>query len=157
MTRYTLSAALAAVAVTVLATGCVAPKLDAPDNFIRLSEPGCWYAGRVVSADGVYIAVRPSRPAEGGNLDFWTTAVRNQLTGGMGYTLEGEGDVTSAGGTKGRRMDFTVALENTSLDYAVALWVLDDRITIAEAGGPKESFDADRAGIEAAFESVRLK
>ena len=157
MTRYTLFAGLAAAAVAVLAAGCVEPRLTAPDNYIRLSEPGYWHADKVVSADGVYIGVRPSRPAEGGNLDFWTTAVRNQLTGGMGYTLADEGDVTSADGTKGRRMDFSVTLENTSLGYAVALWVLDDRITIAESGGPKDKFDADRAGIEAAFESVRLK
>jgi len=154
MARYALLVALAA---TVLAAGCIEPRLKAPETFIRLDEPGYWYADKVVSADGVYIGVRPARAAEGGNLDFWTAAARNQLTGGMGYTLDNEGDVTSADGTKGRRMDFTVTLENTSLGYAVALWVLDDRITLAEAGGPKEKFDADRAAIEAAFESIRLK
>lgn len=145
------------VAGVVLAAGCVPGRMDVPENYVRLKEPGFLYADRAVSADGVHVAVRKPQAAQDGNLDFWARAVRNQLAVSRGYILVSEGEVSSADAVAGKRMDFTVTIENKSLSYIVAVWVQGDKVTVAEAGGPSEKVDAERACIEQILKSVNVK
>ena len=146
----------AAVALLVPATGCV-PQMETPDGYVRLQNPAWTYARKFVSADGVYVGVRKSQSAEGGSLDFWATAVRNELVQSKGYTLVKTAEITNADGTAGRCMDFAASIEGRRLGYVVALWVDGDKVIVAEAGGPKQKFDADRKLIDAALSGITLK
>lgn len=154
MIRYALVAAV--LAATLATTGCQASRLTLPENYLRLESPGYPYADRAVSADGVYLAVRKSQPAQGGNLEFWTKAVRNELAG-QGYLLTGERKVASADDVSGSQMDFTYTNEGREFGYTVAVWVDADRVIVAEAGGPKTAFDADRPRLDAALAAVKLR
>jgi hypothetical protein len=152
MTRYTLLA----VVVALSAAGCRGPHLAAPETYLRLEKPGYLYADRVVSADGVSIAVRRPEPARDGTLDFWAKAVGNKLTSG-GYLPAGEADQVSADGLKGRRMDFSYTAGSNEFAYTVIVWVDGGNVFVAEAGGPKAAFDADRPKIEASLASINLR
>ena len=144
------------VASLVAAAGCEL-QMTTPDGYVRLQNPAWVYGRKFVSAHGVYVAVRNPLPAEGGSLDFWATAVRNELIRSKGYTLAKTAEITNADGTAGRCMDFTANIEGRRLGYAVALWVDGDKVIVAEAGGPKQEFDADRGAINAALGSVTLR
>lgn len=147
--------AVAAAAAALGACGCASFKV--PEGYVKLSDPGYLYQTEAVSADGVYLGLRKPQSSEDGNLDFWAKAIKNQMTGVRGYIFASEADLQSADGTPGKRMDFTANLGGRELGYAVAVWVLGKRVFVAEAGGPKDKFDADRAKIEAALKTVRLK
>ena len=153
MKRHAMCALLSAVLV---ATGC-GPRMELPQGYVRLENPGYLWTDRAVSADGVYLAARKAESAEKGDLDFWAAAVRNELTQARGYTLDAEAPITGADGTVGRRMDFTATVEQATLGYVVAVWVRADRVVVAEAGGPKDRLDADRPAIEEALATVPLR
>jgi hypothetical protein len=140
------------------ACGCVpSGGFTAPDAYVMLPHPGGFYDKEAVSADGVYFGLRTPQPSEDGTLAFWSTAIRNQLINARGYILAGEADAGSADGTPGKRLDFTATLAGREMGYFVAVWVVGKEVHVAEAGGPKDKFDTDRAKLEAALATVRLK
>jgi len=147
--------AAALVAATLLA-GCREPQLTLPQNYLRLESPGDLYADRSLSADAVYLAVRRRQPAQGGSLEFWARAVRNELVG-QGYVLGAETTIASADDVPGVRLDFSHTAGGRAMGYSAAVYVHADRVTVAEAGGPKAAFDADRERLQAALASVKLR
>jgi hypothetical protein len=158
MIRYRKHLAIALVAAALCApAGCARQTMETPAGFVALEPAGWLYADRAVSPDGVYVGVRASVPAEGGDLSFWNAAIRNHLTGARGYAPAGEADLASADGVAGRRMDFTVTADQRELAYTLGVWVHGDRVTVAEAGGPKAACEAARARIDAALASVTVK
>jgi hypothetical protein len=145
---------LAAVSV---AAGCRPTRLELPESYVRLAEPGYAHTDRVVSADGVYIGLRRGQRSEDGSLDFWAKAIRNQLAGGKGYVLTGESAITSADGVAGKRLDFTCPINDREFAYTLAVWVHGGQVIVAEAGGPKEAFEADAAKIAGSLSSLKIK
>lgn len=145
------------VAGLAVAGGCVPSALTTPADYVRLAKPPYPYYYKAVSAEGVSLAMRQEDNPEGGTVEFWAAALKNQLVGARGYTLRGESAAASADGVAGKRMDFTANLQGRDMAYLVAVWVEGKAIIIVEAGGPKEKFAADRAKIEAALKTVRVK
>ena len=154
MTRYAL---LALVAAAVAAGGCAKESFTAPEGYVMLASPPYHYQAEAVSADGVYLGLRAAQPSQDGTLDFWATAVKNQIVTSRGYTFVSEAAVAAADGTPGKRMDFTANLQGREFAYLAAVWVKGKDVYVAEGGGPKEKFDADQAKLEKALGTVRLK
>lgn len=155
MTRYALVVAVMIVSAGTL-SGCREPQLTMPESYLRLESPGDLYADRALSADAVYLALRKEQPAQGGNLEFWFRAVRNELVG-QGYVLGAETKIASTDDVPGVRLDFSHAAGGRAMGYSAAVWVHADRVTVAEAGGPKAAFDADHDRLHTALTSVKLR
>ncbi|MBN2581914.1 MAG: hypothetical protein JXL80_02525 [Planctomycetes bacterium] len=154
--RRTRAMLLMAGLLSAALSGC-GPTMTSPQGYVRLKEPGWTYGRRFVSADGVYVGLRKPQPAEKGTLDFWVKAIENELTVGKGYTPVKSSELTSGDGAVGRCMDFAATVDDREMRYAVAVWVAGGRVVVAEAGGPKQPFDTDRALIEAALRGVTVR
>ncbi len=144
------------IGLMIVAVGC-RPGFEPPEGFVKLDRPGYLYSDRAVSADGVYLGRRISQDAAGGNLDFWSKAIGNELTNNRGYALESESQLNSADSVPGRRLDFVVRQNNADMAYRLAVWVHDDRVTVVEAGGPREALQSVEPQIEQFMREVLVK
>ena len=69
------------VAGLAMASGCVPSELTTPADYVRLSSAPYPYCYKAVSAEGVSLAMRQEENPEGGTVEFWAAALRNQLVG----------------------------------------------------------------------------
>ena len=131
-------------------------RMELPANFVRLeaSDRGP-YDVRGVSADGVVVALRHYPNPKGGSLEFWAEAVRNELTGGRGYSLEDTEEVKSASGVHGRMMTFAARRRGAAGEYITAVFVTRSKVLVAEAGGKKEALEPRLAEVRKSLLSVR--
>jgi len=131
-------------------------RMDVPDGFVEVGrEARGDYETRAVSADGVVVALRVEPNPENGAPEFWADAVRNELTQARGYALAKEEEVKSASGLDGRLMEFTADAEGVKAAYLVAVFVKDDDVLVAEAGGKADAVAARRDALRTALLSVR--
>ncbi|MDQ3037239.1 MAG: serine/threonine protein kinase [Myxococcota bacterium] len=134
--------------------------LEAPSDFIALDEgeqARRGYAMRATSADGVVIAVREIANERHGSRDFWVQAIRNRLRRAGGYALLEESEVRAATGETGHQMRFGRDESGRPYAYWLTVFVSDERITLVEAGGRREAFEAQDEPIRRAIERVRLR
>lgn len=134
-------------------------ELAAPDDFVALQEDEQarrGYAMRATSADGVVIAVREIANDRHGSREFWVQAIRNRLRRAGGYALLEESDVRAATGETGYQMRFGRDESGRPYAYWLTVFVDDERITLVEAGGRRDTFDEQTASIESAIARVRL-
>jgi hypothetical protein len=134
--------------------------IDAPDDFVELEperEQRRGYAMRATSADGVVIAVREIDDAREGSREFWVEAIRNRLRRAGGYALLEEEDVRAASGDSGHQMRFGRDESGRPYVYWITVFVRGDRVTVVEAGGRREVFEAEADDVRRAIASVRLQ
>jgi len=141
-------------------TGCAGRHFDlhAPDDFVELDERAQerrGYALRATSADGIVIGVREVENDREGSRDFWVQAIRNRLRRAGGYALLEESEVRAASGETGHQMRFGRDESSHPYAYWVTVFVRDDRITIVEAGGRRELFDAQADAIQRSIAASR--
>ena len=154
--RHALHTAL--IAALALAGGCAT--MDLPDNFVAVDDSDLGpYEIRGVSADGMVIAARREDNAENGTLEFWTEAVKRELTG-RGYALAKSDPVESDSGTAGTLMTFTATRGGRPYTYLTAVFVTrgligDGEVLVAEAGGETAAFEPRQDDIRTALLSVR--
>lgn len=135
-------------------------ELDAPNDFVELDEgtqASRGYAMRATSADGVVLAVREISNDRHGSRDFWVQAIRNRLRRAGGYALLEESEVRAATGERGHQMRFGRDESARPYAYWLTVFVNDDRITLVEAGGRQETFEAQGDAIRRAIEGMRLR
>ena len=147
--------------LTLTAAGCSSTVLETPDHFVRLNEGEySSYKMRATNADGVVLGVRTIANDPEGDLGFWTKAVRDRLQTVSGYALLDEQEVTSANGRAGRRLAFGRDQGSQSYLYWVTLYVSarnlfwPGTITLIEAGGEKEKFQAAESAVEGALKGA---
>lgn len=150
------------LALCATAAGCAGRHFDleTPDDFVELdadAQQRRGYQLRATSADGVVIAVREIDDAREGSREFWVQAIRNRLRRAGGYALLEEEDVRVASGDTGHQMRFGRDESARPYAYWVTVLVRDDRITIVEAGGRRETFDAQAEVIRRTIAGIRLR
>jgi len=151
MKRF-LSLAVLAAALA----GCGAT-MDLPDGFVQAHKRGrSGYRIRGVSADGVVAGVREGyRNPANGTLDFWATAIRNELVRSRGYVPVSDQPVKSDTGRCGRLMTFQSRRSGAAFTYMVAVYVTDRQVRIAEAGGRTEAVQPKMVALKSSLLSVR--
>ena len=147
-------------ALTLLIVAACIPactdRMELPANFVELdrSERGT-YDVRGISADGVVVALRHYPNPKGGSLEFWAQAVKNELTRGRGYTLEGTEPVESASGVAGQMMTFAARRRGAPAQYLVGVFVTSQRVLVAEAGGKEEALSPRLEEVRKSLLSAR--
>jgi hypothetical protein len=153
--------ALALSSALPLAGGCGHHfELQAPDDFVELAqgdEARRGYALRATTADGVVIAVREIDNERHGTRDFWVAAIRNRLRREGGYALLEEREVRAASGDAGRQLRLGRDESGRPYAYWVTVFVRRDRITVVEAGGRRDTFDAQSAALERTIAGLRIR
>ena len=144
---------LVAVGAACLAGGC-GHAIDTPDGFVTVDQVG-EFDTRAVSADGVVIGLRIQDNPEDGTLEFWSTAIQNEITDRRGYELIDTEAVTNEAGTPGTLMTFDAKRETLEMAYMLAVFVDKGDVVIAEAGGPADAFVPHQDAIRAALLTAR--
>ena len=153
-----------ATILTVLAFGVLScgllggcdPKMQMPSGFVEVEtyQRGP-YTQRAVSADGVVIALRSETNPKDATLDFWVTAVRDELVNRRGYTLAKEEPAEAANGAKGKLLTCTANRSGVEFTYLVAVYVMGGQVLVAEAGGKSETVVHRLGDIRQAMASLR--
>ena len=135
--------------------GCE-PKMQMPSGFVEVEKHNLGpYSQRAVSADGVVIALRSETNPKDATLEFWVTAVRDELVNRRGYVLAKEEAAEAANGTKGKLLTFTALRSGAEFTYLAAVYVMGGQVLVAEAGGKSETLVHRLADIRKALASPR--
>jgi ABC-type sugar transport system substrate-binding protein len=113
------------------------------------------YIQRAVSADGVVIALRSETNPKDATLDFWVTAIRDELVNRRGYTLAKEEPVEAANGAKGKLLTCTANRSGAEFTYLAAVYVMGGQVLVAEAGGKSDNVVDRLDDIRKAMASLR--
>ena len=144
---------LIAVTAAGLAGGC-GHGIDTPDGFVSVDQVG-EFQTRAVSADGVVIGLRIQDNPDDGTLEFWSTAIENEITDRRGYELVDTEAVINEAGTPGTLMTFDAKRETLEMAYMLAVFVDGSDVLVAEAGGPADAFAPHKDAIRAALLTAR--
>lgn len=144
---------LMSVVVAAGLAGCV-HDFEGPAGFVE-ADAGFQFVKRVVSADGLVIGLRTEDNPEDGTLTFWTIAIRNELADGRGYELLDEEAVVADNGEPGTLMDFAAKQGLAEMRYMTAVYVVGDKVLVAEAGGKADAFAAQEGAIRDSLLSVK--
>jgi hypothetical protein len=156
MKRVFLAALLAAVAAS--SAGCGRPfHIKTAPGFVELENQEPQYSYRAVAPEGVVMGVRVVEIGEHGDLAFWERAVTLRMRQLDGYALLGASDATALDGTKGRELDFGHDESGKPFAYRVRLFIAQDRLFIAEAGGSKENMDRYKQSVDWMLTSLEVK
>lgn len=155
MKQATIIVRLAFVALTCgVIFGCE-PKMQMPPGFVEVDRPYGPFTQRAVSADGIVIALRSETNPKDATLDFWITAVRDELVIRRGYTVAKEEPAEAASGDNGKLLTCTVNRSGAEFTYLVAVYVMGGQVVVAEAGGKSETVVHRLPDIRKALTSVR--
>lgn len=108
-----------------------------------------------VSPDDVVYRVRSVKNKPEADLAFWEEALRTRLEQ-AGYTLLDRGEVTSADGTRGARLELGAPDGDRDAHWIVAIWVDDGRIVVAEAAAEARVMARHREGVLKAMQGTGL-
>jgi hypothetical protein len=123
-----------------------------PDGFVELEDQED-YDYRATSAQGVVVGVRAELNRPHGNLDFWAAAIDLKLRA-QGYTATATGDVKTAGGLGGKKLQYKQTWADRPHTLWVVVFVTDKNVYVVEAGGDTRLFDKVEASIEKAVASL---
>lgn len=141
----------------LLAGGCQSG-MDIPAGFVPVEvyDPH-FYQARAISADGVVLALRRGYDnPKNGTLEFWGEAIKNQLTSSEGYKLTKDEPVKSQTGRAGKLLTFSTDRRGTNLTYLLAIFVTEQKVVLAEAGGKADAVKGKMDAIKKALLSVKL-
>ncbi len=154
MTTKTLLFCLA-LASSTLASGCARGyDIKTPDGFAELDGTDD-YGFRATSAEGVVLAVRKEKNDPEGSLDFWASAVKNDLDS-RGYALASKKSVKSKNGTPGTQLRYSITRNGRPNVLWVTVFVAGKRVVLVEAGGDEAHFELNEKRVQAAIEAVEV-
>lgn len=149
---FAMSVLLAGLAVL---TGCEPHgMMTLPEHFVEMDVDRSGYTKRGISADGVVVAFQVRENLKNGSSEFWTDAIRSDLTG-RGYRLEKEEDVENSAGQPGKLMTFSAKQQGSQFTYMLAVFVTAQRVVTAEGGGKSEAVAKRADAIRASLLSAR--
>lgn len=150
---------LLGVALAAGSVACGRPfDVKTAQGFVELREQQeQGYAYRATTPEGVVFAVRIVEDPEQADLEFWAKAVTLELREVQGYALLSDEAVTSADGTRGRRLRLARELDKETLDYWVSLYLAQGRLFVIESGARREQFEQAKAGVLAMEQSVKVR
>lgn len=150
-----LSALLIVCAPIVGASSACAPVLTPPPGFVEVK--GAPYTFRASTADGLVISVRELEHEPKGDLEFWASAVENELRLDRGYALLSTQDVKTNQGLVGKQLRFGHDEEARPHLYWVSVFVTDSHLYVVEAGGTQELMEANEATLTAALAGLHTR
>src|SRR5262245_33937026 len=112
--------------------------INTPDGFAELDDSDD-YRYRSTSADGVVLAVRKEKNEPKAGLDFWTAALKNDLSS-RGYGLVKSEKVKSKNGIDGRQLRYSMTKNGRPNVLWVTVFVTDSKVFVVEAGGDEAHF-----------------
>jgi hypothetical protein len=130
---------------------------ELPEGYVK------YYEGddltRAMSADGVKVRVEMRENHEGGTAEFWARLIRRVLVERRAVPAKEEAALKLKTGAEARVLAGGKQVAGKEAGYLLA--VVSDRrqkrLCTFEAWGPRECLAADRAKIEKAIESLRVK
>jgi hypothetical protein len=137
------------------ASGCARGfDIKTPDGFAELDSSDD-YGYRATTAEGVVLGVRREDNDPKGGLDFWASAIENELrTRGYGsVSLE---PIESKNGTPGKRLTAHITKDGRPHVLWVAVFVTDNRVLIVETGGDETLFEHVEPKVAAALASFEV-
>jgi hypothetical protein len=129
-------------------------EIDTPAGFAELDSNDD-YRYRATSAEGVVLGVRrePNEPKAG--LDFWSSALENELAT-RGYQKVSARSIESKNGTPGKQLVYRVEKGGRPNVLWVAVFVTDARVVVVETGGDEAHFSHVEPKVTAALESFEV-
>jgi hypothetical protein len=112
--------------------------IETPDGFAEL-ESNDDYRYRATTAEGVVLAVRREDNDPKGGLDFWASAVENELST-RGYEKITAKDIQSKNGIPGKQLRYKVSKNGRPNVLWVAVFVTGSRVVVLETGGDEAHF-----------------
>jgi hypothetical protein len=144
----TIALALFAFLAVATTAGCGRPfDVKTAPGFVELDDQQP-YDFRAIAPEGVVVGVRAIKIKDRGDLAFWTRAVTLRMRQLNGYALLGEAEATSREGIKGKELTFGHDEQGKPYVYRVRLFVANDRLFVAEAGGTKELMDRYKSNVD---------
>jgi len=116
------SASRSAVLGLCLLAGACAIEMDLPEPFLQLDTPGSWL--KATTPDDARLWVREFADPDQGSVQFWSEALKNDLTRNRGYALVETGEARDQEGREGVRMEFRTTTQGERVGYLVAVFVL---------------------------------
>jgi|GEM_PF-427553 len=153
--------------LALLATlgGCSSPlRMTPPEGFLILEESRTEI--KAASSDSILLWARSFDDPYAGDLDFWSSALYNELVEQRGYTLISEQPLHVEQGadhgqvSAGREMLFQVTTHGAVYSYLVSLFVAAEadsgEICVVELVGQGEGFDRTLDDVRRAIMTVRF-
>jgi hypothetical protein len=130
--------------------------MQMPSGFVEVEKHNLGrYTQRAVSADGIVIALRSETNPKDATLDFWITAIRDELVNRRGYVLAKTEPAEAAGGAKGSLLTFTANRSGVEFTYLAGVYVMGGQVLVAETGGKSETVAPRLGDIRKAMASLR--
>jgi hypothetical protein len=146
---------LFALGSSALSAGCARGyAIETPDGFAELDDNDD-YGYRATSAEGVVLAVRKEDNDPKGGLDFWSTAVKNDLSA-RGYQLAKTKSIKSKNGVAGQELRYETVRSGRPNVLWVAVFVSGKHVIVVEAGGDVAHFEKSEDKVEAAIENLEV-
>lgn len=160
--RSRTARAIATIGMTLLVSGCLS--IEVPDEFVVVADGASEI--KAMSADETMLWVREFDDRDGGDLEFWSRALEEELVGRRGYTLLEQREVTDGDGIPGREFLFEVTVNRSPHRYLITLFVEEgshwfpaslwspDTVRVAEYAAEKGRFDGYLDGVRAAIATI---
>ena len=147
-----------AAAALLAGAGCGRPfNVKTAPGFVELENQEPQYEYRSVAPEGVVMGVRVVDIGDHGDLPFWERAVTLRMRQLDGYALLEAHDTAALDGTKGRELAFGHDENGKPFAYRVRLYVAQNRLFVAEAGGAKENMDRYKSSVDWMFQSLEVR
>jgi hypothetical protein len=148
--------ALVVLVALVALAGCRPFDIKTPPGMIELEKTDD-YAYRAMTPEGVVVGVRFIKDAGKADVPFWTRAVSLHMKELSGYALTETKDATARDGSKGQELHFGHDESGKPYTYVVRVFVKDNHLFVAEAGGTKEEMDRAKQTVEWTLATLMLK
>lgn len=142
---------LASVGSTACARGF---DIETPAGFAELDSNDD-YRYRATSAEGVVLGVRREANEPKAGLDFWASALENELAT-RGYSKVSARAIESKNGTPGKQLVYRVEKGGRPNVLWVAVFVTEKRVVVVETGGDEAHFSHVEQKVTAALESFEV-
>ena len=128
---------------------------ELPEGYVKYYEGG--NVTRAMSAEGVIVRAERRDNHEGGTAEFWTKLIRRVLVERRTIPVREEAAVKLKTGAEARMLAGGKQVAGKDLGYLLAVAADRKSVYTLEAWGPREALVADRAKIEKAVQSLRVK
>jgi len=131
------------------------PAFDLPEGYVRYADEGG--SVRAMSADGVLVRVERRDNCEGGKAEFWAKLIRRTLVERRALAVGDAATLKLKSGAEARLLVGSKEVGGKETGYLLAVAADRKSVYTVEAWGPREAFVADRAKIDKAIQSLRVR
>jgi len=128
---------------------------ELPEGYVK------YYQGddvtRAMSADGVLVRAERRENCEGGKTEFWARLIRRVLLERRTVPVKDQAALKLKTGAEARVLSGGKEVGGKDTGYLLAVAADKKWVYTLEAWGPRERLEADRAKIEKAVQSLRVK